>query len=317
MSAKQQGNSPAPNAPSAMEAKAKAAGSYAAGRLVVSPDGKGLKQPADSGDMTGAPKQGNGTGPDWQEGRGRGRPGHPLMSTGNSKVGGGAKAAIEDAVGKRGPITGGRYGDTFAGGRVNHHFSGAKSDFSGGGAGLASENDGSGSPADGERSIIGVGAGTDSTGMNREDSANMFAAMLGAEGGTSSGSSEKDAAELAYAQAVGPDGYAATKNMSDSDRKAYWEQEAKKQKAGYERDDSMGGGGPMLNSEAKTNGNGIGARKSAAGGSNDGRTETQAKGNSGGMITRNRAGGPEREVAGAVNMNAVLKINQQVNPGRH
>ncbi len=73
----------------------------------------------------------------------------------------------------------------------------------------------------------------------------------------------------------------------------------------------------MTTGEVQLNGRPIGGRKGAAGGSNDGSSETQAKGNSGGMVTRNRAGGPEREAGiGAVNLNVALRISQYVNPGR-
>ena len=72
--------------------------------------------------------------------------------------------------------------------------------------------------------------------------ASVLAGMLIQEGGTPTGDTVSDALELSYAQSVGPDGYAATKNLSPGDRAAYW---------GAERDRQMVGGGRMSAAEAQ------------------------------------------------------------------
>lgn len=233
----------------------------------------------------------------------------------STTVGSGASAAIKDAAGKQGPVTGAKYGDTFGGQRINAKHQGGKGNFKGGGSGNASSDSGM---EDGDRTIIGVGPGIEDTGESREQYAKTVADMLTAEGGKSSGNADKDTAELGYAQSVGTDHYAATKNMNEAQRKAYWDKEAAKQKAGRPRDDDMGtGGGPMGRQDVVTQGRGVAARKGAAGGKGDGRTDQQASGSGGKMVTRSKAEGAEREAgAGTVNMDAVTKINQVVNPTR-
>ncbi len=228
-------------------------------------------------------------------------------------VGSGTSKALKDSIGEQGPITGAKYGDTFGGQRVNAKHQGGTGNFKGSGKGNAS--DGSGQE-DGDRTIIGVGAGKEDTGESREEFAKTVSDGLAAEGGKSSGNSDKDAAELSYAQSVGSDGYAATKNMNEEQRKAYWEKEAGKQKAGTPRDDDMGtGGGPVGRQDIVTQGRGITARKSGAGGKGDGRGDQQDSGSGGKMVVRSKAEGAVREAGvGTVNMDEALKINQVADP---
>lgn len=227
----------------------------------------------------------------------------------------GTSKALKDAVGEQGPVTGAKYGDTYGGQRINAKHQGGKGNFKGGGGGNASSDSGM---EDGDRTIIGVGPGKEDTGESREQFAKTVSDALAAHGKESSGNADKDTEELDYAQSVGTDHYAATKNMNEAQRKAYWEKEANKQKVGTPRDDDMGAnGGPVGRQDVVTQGRGIAARKGAAGGKGDGRTDQQASGSGGKMIVRNKAEGAERETgAGTVNMDAVTKINQVVNPTR-
>jgi hypothetical protein len=251
-----------------------------------------------------------------------------MMGEGRS-VGSGANEAIKNAVGNTGPIDGAKYGDTFGGDRVNRKSQGSLNSFAGGGKGRASDGSGAeaGSAAGGTVVPTGGNAAGAASGMagagaatGQEDGATV-GGVLNGEGGRSSGNAEKGTVELlGRAQLQGADGYAATKGMTQTQRKAYWAQQSGKQKKGYERDDSMGStGGPMTREELKTNQRGLAGRTGGAGGSNDGRGEqgssTSATGGGIAVIT-NKADRPERvEGAGTLNMDAALKINTLVNPG--
>jgi hypothetical protein len=234
------------------------------------------------------------------EGEKSGEAGNSLFMGEGKSVVNGATQSITDAVGNQGPITGAKYGDTFGGNRVNRKTQGSVNDFSGGGRGWSSEGD---SP--------------DVTKAKNEGAADM----VRREGGTPTGNWQTDIKEAEYAQKAGTDGYAATKNMTATERSNYWNAQALIQKTGTKRptEDSTGtANGPMSREEFKANQRGIAGRIGGAGGSNDGRGE-QVLGSSaggGGMVVVNKADGPERvEGGGTINMNEALKINTLVNPG--
>lgn len=215
-----------------------------------------------------------------------------------SKIGRGG--GMDDLVNEA-PIKGSKYGDTFGGQRINNKHQGDKKNFAGNGKGRTSAGDeGGGVPA--------PDAGT-------------IATMLTAEGGKPTGDSAKDMAELQYAQSVGPDMYAATKNMSASERKTYLENRRNAQLIGAERpreDDNPSGGkgAPMGRQDIVTTKRGIGGSTGGAGGSNDGRGDQSSPGgNTGGLVVMGKDDKPVRENdTGTININAVLKINQVADP---
>jgi hypothetical protein len=234
------------------------------------------------------------------EGEKGGEAGNSLFMGEGKSVVNGATQAITDAVGNQGPITGAKYGDTFGGNRVNRKTQGSVNDFSGGGRGRTSDED-----------------SADVTKAKNDGAADM----VRREGGTPTGNWQTDIKEAEYAQKAGTDGYAATKNMTATERSNYWNAQALIQKTGTKRptEDSTGtANGPMSRGEFKANQRGIAGRTGGAGGSNDGRGE-QVLGSGtagGGMVVVNKADGPEREQGvGTINMNEALKINTLVNPG--
>lgn len=232
-------------------------------------------------------------------------------------------------------IVGGRHLDTFMGNRINN--ASGQDITLGGKPGRVGNLDRGGQ--------VSSGAG----GKNDAGLGGLIAEMLKMEGGKPTGDATQDAAELAYAQSVGPDGYAATKDMSTTERQSYW---------GSERDQQMTGGGRMTpaDAEAERNrqqqggkeipdacascgGNGlplflsngqfgneirgveraVNSRVNRAGGAADGRGERDASsGSTGGvMMSRNaQAGGTVRAVqTGTLNVDEALKLNRLVNPG--
>ncbi|MFO1192369.1 MAG: FecR family protein [Rhodoferax sp.] len=235
---------------------------------------------------------------------------------------------------------GGRFADTFAGNQVNDQGGDVTL---GGRPGRIGNLGGSGDVSSGGS----ANAGDRGTGF--AFGASVLAGMLIQEGGTPTGDTVNDALELSYAQSVGPDGYAATKNLSPGDRAAYW---------GAERDRQMVGGGRMSAAEAQAErnrqqtgnqenpddcascgGNGlpvflragqfgiavrgveraVASRIQRAGGAGDGRGDAAVGGGSGGgvaMTRQQQAGGTVRVAqTGTLNLDAALKINQLVNPG--
>jgi hypothetical protein len=235
---------------------------------------------------------------------------------------------------------GGRFADTFAGNQVNDQGGDVTL---GGRPGRIGNLGGSGDVSSGGS----ANAGDRGTGF--AFGASVLAGMLIQEGGTPTGDTVSDALELSYAQSVGPDGYAATKNLSPGDRAAYW---------GAERDRQMVGGGRMSAAEAQAErnrqqtgsqenpddcascgGNGlpvflragqfgiavrgveraVASRIQRAGGAGDGRGDAAVGGGSGGgvaMTRQQQAGGTVRVAqTGTLNLDAALKINQLVNPG--
>lgn len=158
-----------------------------------------------------------------------------------------------------------------------------------------------------------------------DDLAGLIAEMLTEAGGSPTGDPKADAAELEYAQQVGPDWYAATKDMGPQQRRDFWGavKHIQQSRGGRPRDDvDGGGGGPIvmrrsdggLNATAlrRQIGNAIGQ----AGGGGDGRTDQQAMGGGGGMAMQlgQKLGVPQGEGGtGTLNMNAVLRLDPLVN----
>jgi hypothetical protein len=213
----------------------------------------------------------------------------------------------------------GRHGDTFAGNRLNQGVD-ARNFGGGGGARrgqVSSGDEGDSASLGGNRYIIGVTS-------DEEDAAN----------------------EAEYAQAVGTDGYEATKDMTYGQRLEYWAKERDRQMGGgasgselqAERnrqqigvrpreDDNPSGGGSgapiylgagQFGNEIRGVGRAVGAKVGAAGGSGDGRADQQVSGGDTGgpAMQRGEQLGLERAVnAGPINWDAALRINQLVNPG--
>jgi hypothetical protein len=187
-------------------------------------------------------------------------------------------------------ITGGRYGDTFGADRVNGRTTFSANDVRGGGIGNASDSD-----SDVMVNITSV-----------------LASMIRAEGGNATGIFVIDMLEATYMQKAGTDGYAATKNMDWLDRFVYWQQQTYKQKSTpIDTDMSSGQWRPVTRSDVVNMLNTIKARLGRAGG-----RESQSGGGFG-AITRGKDDAPAIDRAiGRINIDAVLAINQKVNPTR-
>jgi hypothetical protein len=173
-----------------------------------------------------------------------------------------------------------------------------------------------------ERANASAGSGgeTDDTGT--------LSSMLKAEGGKSSGDVQKDLNELAYAQSVGSDGYAATKNMSQTERQSYWDKETQKQLngAGRPREDDAGGpvkatGSPTVDRQVRHQaGQSIGAKGGSAGGGNDPRTDnSQGQGGGTATVVKGADDGTVRskvDQSGTLSLEKALQINETTNPVR-
>lgn len=159
-----------------------------------------------------------------------------------------------------------------------------------------------------------------------DDLAGLIAGMLTEAGGSPTGDPKADAAELEYAQQVGPDWYAATKDMGPQQRRDFWGavKHIQQSRGGRPRDDiDEGGGGPpvvMRRSDGALNAAAIrrqvGAAIGQAGGAGDGRTDQQATTGGGPMAMQlgQKLGVPEGEGGtGTLNMNAVLRLDPLVN----
>jgi hypothetical protein len=224
-----------------------------------------------------------------------------------SKVVSGENKAISDAVGGKQVITGARYGDTFGADRINRGTTGSVNDYRGGNQGNAKEE----SDADViDRLTKAIGA--------------AVADMVRSEGGTPSGNMINDLQEVAYAQKAGTDGYAATKNMTWSQRSDYWSAQSQSQLMGTDpkkrpQENDMGSGQwrPVTRSDVVNMLNSIKARMNKAGGGDDPRTDSTKGG--GGPVAHiaGKDDGPAKERAfGQINLDAVLVINQKINPQR-
>ncbi len=223
-----------------------------------------------------------------------------------SKVESGASKAISGAVGGKRVITGARYGDTFGADRINKNTTGSTDDYRGGGQGNAKESDAE--TLDRLTKAIG----------------DAVADMVRSEGGTPSGNLINDLQEVAYAQKVGSDGYAATKGLNWTQRSNYWSAQRIIQAGGNDpkkrpQDNDTGGGQwrPVTRSEVVNMLNAIKARLDKAGGGDDPRTDS-TKGGGGPVAHRSgKDDAPARERAfGQINLDAVLAINQKINPQR-
>ena len=159
-----------------------------------------------------------------------------------------------------------------------------------------------------------------------DDVAGLISEMLTAEGGTPTGDPKADAAELAYAQSVGPDWYAATKDMGPQQRRDFWGavKHIQGSRGGRPRDDvDTGGGGPpvvMRRSDGGLNAavirRQIADALGQAGGAGDGRTDQQASAGGGAMAMQlgQKLGVPQGEGGtGTLNMNAVMRLDPLVN----
>ena len=153
--------------------------------------------------------------------------------------------------------------------------------------------------------------------------------QLKAEGGTPTGNGEADARELAYAQSVGGGAYKATKDLTSEERQSYWSLRQGHQQRGTNQpqgDDNFSAGGngvpfgtPEMQRETMARmGRAIAGKTAAAGGANDGRGDRDGGGGSGGGVVMQRddkLGVAKPENNGRLNLDAVYKINQYVNPG--
>lgn len=224
--------------------------------------------------------------------------GPPASTVGNAPGSGRAKAM--DAMGSQGPITG-RNADTFAGQSINNR-------ASGGGAG----------------NFAGDGRSHAASGSEDDGLYDTIVSMLNDAGGTVTGDPQTDAAEAAYMMSVGSDGWEATKDMSQSEREAYWRNEYNRQMLGVGRpreDDNPSGSGTgfiifgnkaMRENMFRFQARAIEARRGRAG-------SAQAS-NAGGGPVRLPGGNDDRPVperqTGTINWDAVLQINELVNPTR-
>lgn len=238
----------------------------------------------------------------------------------------------------------GRHSDTFAGNRINN--AGGGDVTLGGRPGRVGNTDRGGQVASG----MSVYAGSGGVGFAQPMTTSEVAEGLQAAGGTVTGQGFTDAAELAYAQSVGSDGYQATKDMTNSERIAYWTAEQNSQMTGgkpmtpeqaaAERDSQARGAGgrPREDDNPSAGGSGVpiylgagafgneirgveravNARIGRAGGAGDGRGDQQAAGGTGGMAMQRGAqlGAPTGPgPTGTLNLDAALSINRLVNPG--
>ena len=115
---------------------------------------------------------------------------------------------------------------------------------------LDSTNMGGPGRGDGRNQVTKRGAASEADTAATTKTRNEGAAeMLRREGGTPTGVWQKDIKEVEYAQKVGPDGYAATKGLSETERKNYWNAQSIIQKSGSKgtpNPESTGGEGPGM-----------------------------------------------------------------------
>ena len=214
-----------------------------------------------------------------------------------------------------GPVTPGKYRDTYGGQRINSKNQHSTGDYSGGGQGQTSEGD--------------------------SDKATIEQ-MLRDGGGEVTGDPQTDAEEAAYMMSVGVDGWNATKDMTSEQRSAYWNSVAQDQR-GY-----MSGGaaaalasnqrkGGYDNPDADPSGNfipfgtpemqavqmrfvrrAIAAHNNKAdGGGSDPRTDQTTGGTGTAIPQYAKDDKAQREhTGGTINWDRVLQINQLVNPPR-
>jgi hypothetical protein len=221
--------------------------------------------------------------------------GSTLMIGGGKAPGSGAQDAIENVVGQQGPITDGKYADTFGGGRVNAKSQGSVGGFAG---------DGKGNTSDSPNGLFLLSPGAP--------------VSIPYPGSVSAGEKQDRTPIGAGGVLIGTDKNIGTTSGNEAGTIKGVVTSSPAGKTRRERDDDMGAsGGPMSRGELKTFERGSAGRTGAAGGSNDGRADRDGKNNSGGGITAlNKADGAEREAGtGTINMNEALKINTVVNPG--
>lgn len=268
------------------------------------------------------------------EGRGMDKPGEgaPSRNEGSpvqraiSDAGSGtAKPPVDSRPGGALGLTGGavtpsRYTGTVGGNRINRGSTQDYNNIKGGTQGQVSEGDGG------------------------DDLYSTICSMLSAAGGVVTGDRQRDANEAAYMMSVGVDGWNATKNMSGSQRAAFWAREAASQRTGgatmthaeaaaevarqrsggYDNPDADPAGGfrlfgtPVMQElQLRFVRRAIAARRARAGGGDDPRTD-QAGATGGAIMPQAGAddGIVHTQSAGSINWDEVCKINELVNPPR-
>jgi len=221
-------------------------------------------------------------------------------------------------------IKGGRYGDTFAGDKVNSQHRGDTNDFSGGGkGGQVSMIPGSGGGESGggvqaaPTPSAGDSGGSSIPMSNGDNAGTANGVVSGGRGGKGmDGATEAMGRSVAARISGSPGASGRTPNTNVTKVIDLGSGNPKKRE---QEDAPSTGGGPMGRSDVLNAGRAIGGR-TAAGSSGDGRGEVDAapQGGGGGMMrAQGTAGAAEKEDkrGATVSMEQMLKINTQVNPG--